>query len=52
MGDGAGAKLIPIAIKQYRFDKLDFPLKGFQGRYINDIEGILYDIDSSTNRQA
>ena len=44
VGDGTGAKVLPVAIKSYRFDKLDFPLKGFQGRYVRDLEGILYDI--------
>jgi hypothetical protein len=52
VGDGSGAKVIPVAIKNYRFDKLDFPLKGFQGRYVGDLEGILYDIDQVTQRSA
>jgi hypothetical protein len=52
VGDGSGAKVIPIAIKNYRFDKLDFPLKGFQGRYVADWEGILYDIETWANAVA
>jgi hypothetical protein len=52
VGDGSGAKVIPIAIKNFRFDKLGFPLKGFQGRYISDLEGILLDIDQWTGNAA
>jgi hypothetical protein len=52
VGDGGGAKIIPIAIKNYRFDKLGFPLKGFQGRYVDDLEGILYDINTATANSA
>jgi hypothetical protein len=52
VGDGSGAKVVPVAIKDYRFDKLDFPLKGFQGRYSGDIEGVLFDIDKATTRRA
>lgn len=52
VADGSGAKVIPVAIKGYRFDKLDFPLKGFMGRYVADLEGILYDINRWTNRSA
>jgi hypothetical protein len=52
VGDGSGAKIIPVAITNYRFDRLDFPLKGFQGRYVGDLEGILYDIDQWTKRAA
>jgi hypothetical protein len=50
VGDGSGARVIPVAIKGYRFDKLDFPLKGFQGRYPTDFEGILLDISKQTGR--
>jgi len=48
VGDGSGARVVPVAIKGYTFDKLDFPLKGFQGRYPSDIEGILLDISQQT----
>lgn len=48
VGDGAGARVIPVAIRGFTFDKLPYPLKGFQGRYLHDIEGILMDIDQKT----
>jgi hypothetical protein len=48
VADGGGARVIPIAIKGYRFEKLDFPLKGFQGRYADDMPGILFDISAAT----
>jgi hypothetical protein len=49
-GDGSGARVVPIDIKGYTFDKLDFPLKGFQGRYPTDLEGILLDISQQTGK--
>jgi hypothetical protein len=50
VGGGAGARVVPIAIKGYTFDKLDFPLKGFQGRYPSDLEGILLDISQQIGK--
>jgi len=49
VGDGSGARVVPVAIKGYTFDKLDFPLKGFQGRYVSDLAGILFDISKGTD---
>jgi hypothetical protein len=54
VGDGAGflqeagTRIIPIAIKSFHFGKLGFPLRGFNGRPIADLEGILYDIAQAT----
>jgi hypothetical protein len=54
VGDGAGflheahTCVIPIAVKSFHFGKLGFPLRGFNGREIADLEGILYDISQQT----
>ncbi len=49
-GRGNNATVIPIAIRDFTFDRLPFPLTGINGRYISDIEGILYDISRATKR--
>ena len=51
-GDGAGACVIPVLIRDYGFNELDFPLKGFQGRRINDITHILHDIAAEVGLSA
>jgi hypothetical protein len=52
VGDGAEACIIPVAIDNYSFNQLDFPLKGFQGRYAEDLEGIVSDIERETGLTA
>src|ERR1035438_3212301 len=47
---GLNSTVVPIAIREFTFDKLKFPLAGFQGRYIADIEGILLAIGNATGR--
>lgn len=47
-GSGGGATVIPIVIKEFLFTKVDFPLKGYNGRVVGDIEGILHDIGRET----
>jgi hypothetical protein len=47
---GLTSTVVPIAIREFTFDKLKFPLAGFQGRYIADIEGILLAIGKATGR--
>src|ERR1035438_2181085 len=49
---GLNSTVVPIAIREFTFDKLKFPLAGFQGRYIADIEGILLAIERATGRVA
>lgn len=51
-GRGNDATVIPIAIRDFTFERLPFPLAGINGRYINDLEGILYDISRATQRVA
>ena len=51
-GDGVGATIIPVAIKDFSFTKLGFPLAGFNGREIGNIEGILLDITRETGLVA
>jgi len=51
-GDGSGACVVPVAIKTFTFDKLQFPLSGYNGRYIADIEGIFHDISRETGLTA
>ena len=51
-GDGARACVIPVLIRDYGFNELDFPLKGFQGRRINDITHILHDIATQVGLSA
>jgi hypothetical protein len=54
VADGAGflreapTRVIPIAVKSFHFGKLGFPLRGFNGRPIADLENILYDISRET----
>src|ERR1700674_3702230 len=38
-GDGAGATVIPVAIKGFSFANLGFPLAGYNGREVGNIEG-------------
>jgi hypothetical protein len=52
VGDGAGACVIPMGIDRYSFNYLDFPLKGFQGRYVEELEGIVGDIERETGLTA
>jgi hypothetical protein len=47
---GLKSTVVPIAIRDFTFDKLKFPLAGFQGRYIADIEGILLAIEKATGK--
>jgi hypothetical protein len=51
-GEGTGACVIPVAIKTFTFDKLRFPLAAFNGRYVADLEGILFDIVRETELRA
>jgi hypothetical protein len=51
-GDGVSATVIPVAIKDFSFTKLGFPLAGFNGREIGNIEGILLDITRETGLVA
>lgn len=39
-------RIIPIAIRNFTFDKLDFPLKGFQGRFLGNLQGLFLDLSS------
>ena len=39
VGDGAIARIIPISTRSFNFGKLGFPLRGFNGRPIGDLEG-------------
>jgi hypothetical protein len=48
-GDGAEAVVIPLSIKQFSLSKLRFPLLGYNGRPIDDIDGILFDISRETD---
>lgn len=52
VGDGAEACVIPVAIDGYALNQLDFPLKGFQGRYVEDLEGLLGDIEREIGFKA
>lgn len=47
-GDGSGGIVIPVAIINLRFSELSFPLAAYNGRLVDDIEGILYDITRET----
>jgi hypothetical protein len=51
-GDGAEAVVIPIAIKGFSLGNLKFPLAGYNGRPVDDIEGILLDIARETHNVA
>ena len=51
-GDGVDATVIPVAIKNFSFTKLGFPLAGFNGREIGNIEGILLDVTRETGLVA
>lgn len=51
-GDGVGATVIPVAIKDFSLGKLGFPLAGYNGREIGNIEGILLDITRETGLVA
>jgi hypothetical protein len=44
-GDGCGAGVIPISIRNFSLGKLDYPLAGYQGRSIDDLPNILADIN-------
>jgi len=49
-GDGNEAVVIPIAIKTFSLGTLKFPLAGYNGRLVDDLEGILHDISRETNK--
>lgn len=49
---GVGAPVIPVGIKNFSLSKLSFPLIGYNGRSVDDIEGIIYDVESQTGRTA
>ncbi len=45
---GVGAAVIPVGIKNFPLSKLSFPMMGFNGRSVDDIEGLVYDIGRVT----
>lgn len=51
-GVGRDNSVIPIAIRSFSFDKLPFPLRGLQGKYVRDLEGILFEIDKTLQRKT
>ncbi len=51
-GDGAECLVIPVAIKNFPLGQLSFPLSGYQGRKIEDIDQIIEDIRDRTGSQA
>ncbi len=44
VGDGAGACVIPVVFNGLAFGNLGFPLGGFHGRELADLDGIVSDI--------
>ncbi len=52
VGKGADARVIPVAIRQFVLGKLRFPLAGLQGRISEDLEGLIYDVESTCGFQA
>lgn len=52
VGGGAEACVIPVAIDGYSLSQFDFPLKGFQGRSVEDLEGLLGDIEREMGLRA
>jgi hypothetical protein len=46
-GDGGGAIVIPVALKDFAWGTLQFPLAGYQGRSIEDLPSILADVSKA-----
>jgi hypothetical protein len=46
-GGGAGAKVVPVFIRNFSLGKLGYPLAGLQGRSIDDIPSMLADITNT-----
>lgn len=44
-GDGAECLIIPVAIKGFPLGQMSYPLQGYQGRNVDDFEGLLGDIE-------
>ncbi len=51
-GDGAECLVIPVSIKNFPLGQLSFPLSGYQGRKIDDIDQIIEDIRGYTGSLA
>ncbi len=51
-GNGAGARVIPVMIKNVSPVKLPFPLAGFQARSLDALEDIVSDISEATGYSA
>ncbi len=43
-GNGAGASVIPVTSVVFSFDAVNFPLKGYQGRRVESIMHIAFDV--------
>ena len=51
-GDGAQCPVIPVAIKNFPLGQLSFPLSGYQGRNIDNINQIIEDVRAYTGSPA
>lgn len=51
-GKGAGASVVPVSIRQFVLGKLRLPLAGLQGRISDDLEGLIYDVESTCDVRA